>query len=248
MFFAKKLISAFLMPFPIGIFLLLLALFFLYKKSYTKSKLFLAFGFSWFTLLSFLPISNAIISPLEQNHKALIKTPKVEYILVLGNGHHSDDNLSITSQLSSTAINRLIEGIRHYKNLKNAKLVVSGYGGVDKNSHALMQERLALALGVKKEDILRVDTPKDTQQEAIEFKKIVKQNKFILVSSASHIKRAMMIFEKLGLNPIAAPTEHKAHKTNNSLSSYFSADNFLKVQLAFHEYLGILWGKLRGFL
>ena len=41
MFVLKKIIAAFLMPVPIGIFLLLLALVFLLKNSYKKAKIFL---------------------------------------------------------------------------------------------------------------------------------------------------------------------------------------------------------------
>ena len=59
----------------------------------------------------------------------------------------------------------------HYKNLENVKLIVSGYGGFDKNSHAFMQERLAISLGVNPSDIIRLDSPKDTKEEAVETKK-----------------------------------------------------------------------------
>ena len=48
---------------------------------------------------------NALIKPLENAHKSLIQTPKVEYI-VLGSGHKSDENLIITSQNKRTAINK----------------------------------------------------------------------------------------------------------------------------------------------
>ena len=91
-----------------------------------------------------------IISPLENAHQSLKITPKdIEYILVLGNGHKTNENLAITSELNTTAINRLIEGIRHYKNLKNnesnVKLIVSGYSLDDPNSHAQMQKKIGRA-------------------------------------------------------------------------------------------------------
>ena len=112
MFVLKKIIAAFLMPVPIGLFLLLLALVFLLKNSYKKAKIFLFLSFLWFALISNQTISNMIISPLENAHQALKTTPKdIEYILVLGNGHKTNENLAITSELNTTAINRLIEGI-----------------------------------------------------------------------------------------------------------------------------------------
>ena len=176
MFLLKKIIAAFLMPVPIGLFLLLLSLVFLLKNSYKKAKIFLFLSFFWFALISNQTISNMIISPLENAHQSLKDTPKdIEYILVLGNGHKTNENFAITSELNTTAINRLIEGIRHYKNLKNnesnVKLIVSGYSFDDPNSHAQMQKRLAISLGVSEADIITLDTPKDTKEEAIESKK-----------------------------------------------------------------------------
>lgn len=250
MFFIKKLIAAFLMPVPLGLFLLLFALIFLLKNSYKKAKLFLILGFLWFFLLSNQTISNIIIAPLENSHKALIKTPNdVEYVLVLGNGHKTNEHFAITSELNTTAINRLVEGIRHYKNIKefgnNSKLILSGYSFDDPNTHAQMQKKMAIILGVLEEDIITLDTPKDTKEEAAEAKKIVENQKLILVTSASHMKRAAMIFEKDGINIVVSPTNHK-YFISTYPASYFSATNIQKVELAFHEYLGIIYSYLRG--
>lgn len=247
MFLFKKIVSAFLLPLPIGLFLLFIAFYFLMRNSYKKAKIFLFLGLSWFVLLSFQPISNAIISPLENSYKALLEIPKVQYVLVLGSGHKTNKNLSITSQLGSTAVVRLNEGIRIYKKLDNAKLIVSGYKGFDKNYHSFMSKKLLLDLGVKKENIIKMDKPKDTRQEAIEAKKIIGTNPFILVTSASHMKRSMLLFEKLGLKPIAASTYHLAKEEKN-FSSIFSSENLYKVKVAFHEYLGLIWAYLKGYI
>lgn len=245
MFLFKKIVSAFLLPLPIGIFLLLIAFIYLICNSYKKAKIFLFLGILWFSLLSFQPISNAILKPLENAHSSLIQTPKVEYILVLGSGHKSDDSLAITSEVKMVGINRLVEGIRHYKNLENAKLIVSGYSATDENSHALMQEKLAISLGVNPKDIIRLDTPKDTKEEAVEAKKIVGDNELILVTSASHMKRSFLLFEKEGLNVIASPTNHLAYE-DDAYSAYLSARNLRNCETAIHEYLGLLYSYLRN--
>ena len=244
MFLFKKIVSAFLLPIPIGLFLLLIAFIYLMFNSYKKAKFFSFLALLWFALLSFQPVSDAILKPLENAYPSLIETPKVQYVLVLGSGHKSDDELSISSQIKMVGINRLVEGIRHYKNLENAKLIVSGYGGYDENTHASMQEKLAISLGVKKEDIIRLDTPKDTKEEAIEVKKIVKNEQIILVTSASHMKRSILLFQKEGLNVIASPTNHMAYGAD-SLSSYFAARNIKNCEIAIHEYLGLIYSSLR---
>jgi uncharacterized SAM-binding protein YcdF (DUF218 family) len=258
-FIIKKLISAFLLPIPILIFLLVLGLFFVLINSNKKAKFFIFSSFIWLLLISNQSVSNALIKPLENSHPALLKTPDVQYILVLGSGHYTNEDLSITSQVSSTAINRLAEGIKHYKNLKarnldtsrntskEIKLIVSGYSSTDINTHAFMQEKLAVSMGVDKNDIIRLDSPKDTLQEAKEVKKIVEDKPFVLVTSASHMKRSMLLFKKQKLNSIAAPTNHKGHESS-SYNSYFNASNIKKTELAIHEYLGIAWGKMRGLI
>lgn len=247
MFFLKKFIAAFLLPLPIALFMFALGVYFLFKNSYSRAKIVLFFTISWLALLSFQPISNAILQPLESSHKALIQTPNVKYVLVLGNGHASNENLSITSQVNMIAQNRLNEGIKHFNKLKDAKLIVSGYSGYDKNPHAFMQQLLANALGVKNKNILRLDTPRDTKEEAIKAKEIIKDEEFILVTSASHMKRAMLLFKKQGLNPIAAPTNHLVHE-EKSFSSFFSSKNLYKVEVAFHEYIGLLYSKIMGYI
>lgn len=245
MFLFKKIVSAFLLPIPIGLFLLLIAFIYLMFNSYKKAKVFSFLALLWFALLSFQPVSDAILKPLENAYPSLIETPKVQYVLVLGSGHKSDDELSISSQIKMVGINRLVEGIRHYKNLENAKLIVSGYGGYDENTHASMQEKLAISLGVKKEDIIRLDTPKDTFMEALESKKIIMDEKFILVTSASHMKRSMLLFQKQGLNPIASPTQILSYE-DKGYQTLFNAQNLEKVEIAFHEYLGLIYSYLRN--
>ncbi len=247
MFLFKKIVSAFLLPIPIGLFLLLIAFYFLITNSYSKAKIFLFLALSWFVLLSFQPISNAIINPLENSHKALLDIPKVNYVLVLGSGHTTNENLSITSELSHVAIVRLNEGLRIYKKLDNAKLIVSGYKGFDKNFHSQMSANLAMKLGIKKENILQMSKPVDTRQEAIEAKKIIGVEPFILVTSASHMKRSILLFKKEGLNPIAAPTYHLGLE-KKGYSSIFSSENMYKVKVAFHEYLGITWAYIKGYI
>lgn len=249
MFLLRKIISAFLLPLPFCFFLLVLALFFLLKKSYKKASIFLILSFLSLAFFSNQLVGNALLSPLENSYPSLLESPQVAYIIVLGNNHKSDEKLPITSQLKETAINRLVEGLRHYYKLKDLqnppKLILSGASFNDVNSHANMQKRLALALGLSEENIITLEEPKDTEAEAREIKKIIGKQKAILVTSASHMKRAMLIFKKEGLNVIASPTQHKVY-WNSYPSSYFSANNLEKSQLAFHEYLGLAWLYLKG--
>ncbi|MCJ7766442.1 MAG: YdcF family protein, partial [Thiovulaceae bacterium] len=154
--------------------------------------------------------------------------------------------LPINTQIAPTALIRLSEGIRQYNNLKNAKLVVSGGRGVyDTNSHASMQKREALSLGMKSDDIIMFEKPKDTKDEALAMKARVGSEPFILVTSAAHMPRAVRIFTHLGLNPIAAPTDYNAGGKVEWLHMPHG-EGLRRSELAFHEYYGLLWQWIKG--
>ena len=135
---------------------------------------------------------------------------------------------------------RLSEGIRIYKQLDNAKLILSGYEGDEKSPNAIMMKNVAIKLGVKEENIITQEKAKDTQEEANYVKEFVQKKPFILVTSAAHMPRAMKIFETSWLNPIAAPTDYLS-KNNGKFLSVPKASDLKKTESAMHEYIGILW-------
>ncbi len=241
-FLVKKVASEVLGPLSIGLITASVGLIALYVGRLQIAKPLLTLSFLWIALVSYGPVSDMLVKPLEQKFPALIETPvEVNYILVLGNGHHSDASLPITTQVSSTALIRLSEGIRHYYRLPDAKLVVSGYSGVnDPNSHAVMQKKAAIALGLEADDILMFDEAQDTVEEAEAMKNLVGTEPFILVTSATHMPRAYKIFTSLGLNPIAAPTDY--HAVGESEWLHMPRGDSLKgSDKAFHEFYGLTW-------
>lgn len=233
------------MPLSIALILFLLGLFFLFSKSYKKAKLFLSLSFIWLFLISYSPFSNALIKPLENQYKAYLDIDSsIEYVLVLGSGHITNKEISPHSQLSSSALMRLTEGIRIFKQLDNAKLIVSGYAGFDDETpHALISKQVAISMGIDEKDILTQEEAKDTFEETQYAKKFIGDKRFILVTSAYHMPRSMKLFKQNGLNPIAAPTDF----LQENPSDYLREPNPIelrKTQIAMHEYIGTLWALL----
>lgn len=248
-FLLKKMVSAFLMPLPIGVLLLLLGILFLVQHKTQKARVTLFVSVLWLFLFSYSPFSNALLHTIESGYPTLHQAPQdVKYIYVLGSGHTTDESQPITSQVGTVAVIRLNEGIRLYHQLQGkAKLILSGYsGGSDLNSHAAMQEKLALALGIQKTDILLSTEPRDTEEEAIAAQKICGDEKFILVTSASHMQRAMKFFTHIELNPIPAPTNHMASTQHPDYTDTFSSIALIKSSIVFHESIGMLWQKIKG--
>ena len=94
---------------------------------------------------------------------------------------------------------------------------------------------------------------KPTQQKEIKavnqdslFEELLKNEPFILVTSASHMTRALNFFKQEGLHPIPAPTNHLANGKYLNYTDFFSATALKKSHIIWHEYLGLIWQKLKG--
>ena len=239
----------FVMPLPLGVGLILLGLFFLYRNKQGKAKFTLMLSMLWFFLISYSPLVDTLLYDLESENPTLHHSPKnVKYIYVLGGGHHTDDTRPITSQVSETSVVRLNEGLRHYHQLnQQAKIIVSGYHGLyDTTEHAVMQKRLATSLGVDEADIILHLGTRDTQEEARAGKKLLGVEPFILVTSASHMSRSLKFFKHEGLHPIPAPTNHLSNIKHPNYTSLFSANAVRRSHIVWHEYLGLIWQKIKG--
>ena len=248
-FILKKAVSMFLMPLSIGVIFIVLALILININKLRKAKFMLTLGIVWLFLFSYAPFANILLHTIESNHPTLHIAPKeIRYIYVLGGGHHTDESLPITSQVVDTSVVRLNEGIRLYQQLnKKAKIIVSGYHGLyDITEHAVMQQRLAISLGVDKEDIILHLGTRDTQEEAQAGKKLLGKEAFILVTSASHMTRALKFFKNEGLDPLPAPTNHLASIQHPNYTDFFSSDALEKSRIVFHEVLGLIWQKFKG--
>jgi len=228
-FILKKILSVMLMPLSIDIILITIGLYFLYNNNIKKAKIFLTISFTWIILISCSPFSNIIISPLENSYsKATIIPKDIKYILLLGGDKK----------------NRGWEVLNLYNQMSNAKIITSGYKGSYKTSEAVRAANLLIQVGIPQKDIIIHDKPRDTKEEVIVNKQLIGVQPFFLVTSAYHMPRAIALFKKEGLNPIAAPIDFKTRDHN--IFDLVSAKNLIKVQLSFHEYFGILWAKLRG--
>lgn len=245
-FLLKKTIAYFVEPFGVFIAIFTIGIYFLFTNKNRLSKLFLSLSFFVVLLYSYPPISNYLVSNLENQYpKYDYKNSDIKYIHVLGSGHNTDPDQPLSSQIGEASAKRDLEGILIHFNTDGSKLIFTGYEGSTNIATAKMNEKLALALGVKEENMIINPLPKDTKEEALFTKTIVGSEPFILVTSATHMPRSMMLFKSLGLNPIPAPTNFY----KNEFNGYFKLPDigsFSKSQIAMHEYIGMLWSKLRG--
>lgn len=252
MFVLKKLISSMLMPLPamliIGFLGLMLIMFTTRRKT---GCLVVLFSLTGIFLVSFQPVSTRLLMPLERQHSAFLPVDEsVDYVMVLGSGHVVDDQIPPTSELSRTGLMRLAEGIRIMRMYPGSKLILSGYAAGSAVSNARMMAKVALSLGVPKSDIILLETAQDTWEEARQAAAFVKQKRMVLVTSASHMTRALNEFHSVGLNPLPAPTNFLAHKNiSQPWDKYTPKAKYLEqTEVYWHERLGLIWQAMRDWV
>ncbi len=228
-FILKKIISAALMPLSLGFVLLLIALWYLSKGSQQTAKHYMWVAMIWIVLITYAPFSYLLLKPLEQRHPKLENIPEgIEYILLLGGERKR----------------RAWKALELYQQIPHVNIITMGYSPNGSIPEAVRAASLLVTSGVNKEDIVVLGKPKDTGEEAQYVKSKVGSKRFLLVTSAYHMPRAMQLFQSNGLKPIAAPTDF----TNIYEIDYYRILQGGALQMtekAWHEYIGLLWIKLK---
>lgn len=214
-------------------------IFFRFKKK-KAGKLFAVMAFAQLFLFSATPLPVYLIRKLEQQYP-VYKPSKNEKlpILVLGNYHADDNTLYPTQKLSEQALERVTEGVRLYTAFSSTQITFSGYAVNGKVPTATIGSEAAVALGVSPKDTITLTAPRNTLEEAQAYKKrFGTKNKFILVTNGTHMPRAMAIFKKMGMHPVAAPTGFfiKEGTGNATYNWWPTSFKLLCTEMAIYEY------------
>ena len=128
-----------------------------------------------------------------------------------------------------------------------------------------MYSAAAQSLGVIREEIDILPKPRDTAEEAIAIRKLIDHKKktqfkvieeekgqkfvYVLVTSASHMDRALREFKKQGLDPVPMAADFEIIPRTGALSwRHFlpRGGNMALFEHYWHETLGSWWQTLRG--
>ena len=203
---------------------------------------------------SFTPSADLIIQPLKSKYPPFYKEADpvfdktVNTVVVLGGGHGTSMSAPAIGRMNYETMERLLEGIRLYKKIPGSRLLMSGGSTSSRTiSTAEIMAQAAMELGISQNDILVEKVSRDTKDQAKAVSEILDGKRIVLVTSSTHMPRSIALFKKAGMDPIPAPTRSLQQKLfYRQPRAYFpSSINIQKVEMAFHEYLGMLWAKLR---
>jgi uncharacterized SAM-binding protein YcdF (DUF218 family) len=107
-------------------------------------------------------------------------------------------------------------------------------------------------LGVRENDLIVEARSKNTHENAVECGKILRERKFrriILITDAAHMRRAVLCYEREGLEVVASGCQYRALKFDLSILSFYPTPNAANgVLTAFHEWIGLIWYRWNGWI
>lgn len=245
MYILKKIIGLLTEP---GTVILLLLLYGTLRLAFSRGAKrkglgWIALGVVCFYVFTTAPLPNYLLGTLERRQEPLtaIKNPQeIKYIVVLSGGMRMSEGMPPTSLLDESSSLRVTEGVRLFHLLADAPVLIMTGAGPFRDVGSRMVA-FARSLGVSPEKLIPENQAKDTYGNAMGVREIVKDQPFVLVTSAVHMSRSLSIFRKLGMKPIPAPGDFRFAQFY-SLGDFFPAgDHLTNMEAVIHEYLGLAY-------
>jgi len=251
MLLISKAVSQLLLP-PGGLILLGLFGVLFYRRWWGKTAVVLSFLLLWG--LSTEPVRDSLTEPLEFQYSALkvdqVKTDGTAIVLLGGGIYENAPEYGGRDVLGRYAMMRTIYAVDI---AQKSGLDVYATGGkpltqADEAEGEIMRHWL-LKLGLQEEHVHAESASNTTWENAAYMKKMLSAkgvNRVVLVTSAWHMPRAVWCFESYGFEVIPAPVDYLTEQEAYDLRSYLPRWTVLSDSgQALHEYLGLLWYRLR---
>ncbi len=156
----------------------------------------------------------------------------------------------------SSSVDRLLQAMQLYHDGKIKKILLSGGSGFvnyqDWKESGLIAKVL-LKSGVKEADILLENGSRNTYENAVNSVAMLKSgkhgNRVLLITSAFHMRRSLMCFEKCAfqVDPFSVDTRSAIHINTLDRIIQPDAECLMQWDLLIHEWVGIVMYKLMGY-
>jgi uncharacterized SAM-binding protein YcdF (DUF218 family) len=211
----------------------------------------LIIGYLIFVIIGITPLAHVLILPLEERFPswdASRGTPSG--IIVLG-GAIDAELSALRGEVSlSDAAERLTSIAELARRYPTAKIVFSGGSERSTPSEADLAIKLFESFGVLPERLLYEDRSLNTFENALFSKLLINPNpseRWLLVTSAAHMSRAIGAFRKVGFQVEAYPVDWRTGGYKELLSFFGSPLARLNLcDVAIHEWLGLFVYWLNG--
>lgn len=252
-FFFSKVLPGLLFPYPLFLILALIAGLRLKPGRFKKFYFIL-----WTTVVlgSSYVVAAPLMRSLESRYAPLsiAETPQADAVVVL-TGMVTPLSPQRDRPEFSSAVDRILAGVDLLKNRKAPLIMVTGGSGLLSQlgePEASVLKTWLMQQGVPETQIIAESNSRNTAENATETAAIAKQRgikKVILVTSAFHMWRSVLCFEKAGLEVVAFPVDYYIPTEFPGVEAVFPHSAGMTVtSMALKEYAGVIAYRLRGYL
>jgi len=205
-------------------------------------------------ICAFSPLGNILIYPLESRFPQWDASRGApDGIIVLGGPIDSDVSAARDTPVIRNAADRIVAGVALARKYPNARVIFSG-GSPNLISNDAREADFAAmifdSLGVDRSRLIIERKSRNTLENA-EFSKALANPKpgerWLLVTSAFHMPRAVGLFRKAGFPVEAYPVDWRTADIS-SLASFttFGPEGLFKTDFAVREWIGLIAYRLTG--
>jgi uncharacterized SAM-binding protein YcdF (DUF218 family) len=181
------------------------------------------------------------------------RPPEVQAIVVLSSEMRPPDESGLEAELGEKSLYRCLHAAKLYHRGRPCPVLVSG-GKVDPTTPgptlAELMGDLLLELGVAEKDLIVEDRSRTTYENAAESTVLLRERgieTIQLVSDAMHLWRAELCFRKQGFEVVPSGCNYQATQWRWRLFGFLPSPSAAKcIERVTHEWLGIVWYKLKG--
>jgi uncharacterized SAM-binding protein YcdF (DUF218 family) len=202
----------------------------------------------WLLLCSMTYPSVLLIKNLEDKYPVIPlqsqEWRKTQAIVVLACNYFEDDKLPFVSRWPNCSMQRNLHAALMYRE-HPMPIFLAGdiLGSTDQYSQASHNKHFFLKMGVKNTDIFVIPKGVNTETEVNALASILKGKHISLVTSASHLPRAVFYFEEYNIQVLPIPVEHFSRKNVEPVVGLPNAASLYRSERAIHEYLGLIYQK-----
>jgi uncharacterized SAM-binding protein YcdF (DUF218 family) len=206
------------------------------------------FPLLWLLICSMTYPSVLLIKHLEDKYPVIpIQSQewrKTEAIVVLACNYFEDNGLPFVSRWPNCSLQRNLHAVLMYRE-HAMPIFLAGdiLGSNDKYSQASHNKYFFEQMGVDSADIFIVPKGVNTETEVNALASILDGRNISLVTSASHLPRAVFYFEEKNIQVLPIPVEHFSRKSVEPMIGLPNAASLYRSERAIHEYLGLIYQK-----
>lgn len=201
---------------------------------------------AWLLLCSMTYPSVLLIKNLEDKYPVISLQSdtwkQTDAIVVLACNHFEDDELPFVSRWPNCSLQRNFHAALMYK---SHPMPIYLAGGIlskkDKYSQASHNQAFFEAMGVNSADIFITPSGFNTETEVAALVPLLDGKQISLVSSASHLPRAVKYFEEQAITVLPIPVEHLSRRRVEPVLGLPNASSLYRSERAIHEYLGLVY-------